>query len=846
MSKKYKVVGGIGIGILLAGLAVWGLWTWFSRQALPKTSGTIQVAGLQQPVEILRDEYGVAHIYAGNAEDLFFAEGFVHAQERFWQMEFQRRIAAGRLSEVFGESTVSTDIHLRHFNFIGNSKVVYLEMDLETRRMLDAYTAGINAYIEERTPSQLGLEFALLGLQGVKWEIEPWTPIDSLGWSMMMIYNQADVLPPELDNIELLATVGEAMYADLHPAYRADRPTILPDGEAASLKPLSEKAQPALPKLSQAEMDYLLGIRAQPERETSMANQLAKLGLGVKGASNSFVVSGQKTTTGMPLLANDPHMAVSMPAIWYQVGMHCAAKSEECPYNLRGYSLPGVPGILIGHNDRIAWGLTNASFDSEDVFLERINPANPNQYEVNGDWMEMTIQREEIIVNGKEEPVVIDVRSTRHGVVITDYLVDTHPYGYTSQDTETYALSFAWTALTPIRSTQAVMMVNKAQNWQEFGEALEFFDAGKQNWLYADVEGNIGYVLPGNIPVRAGGDGTLPVPGWNDEYAWTGFIPYDDLPRLFNPSQGFIVTANNPQIRPEESLYLIGNDFDRGQRAQRLTELIGTKTGPISLVDMQVFQTDNQSLGALETIPYLAALSFDDPLLTTARDRLLAWDGQNTLYSPEAALYNLFWKHLLADTFQDQLPEDAWPHGNHVNEDTVALLLTKPDSAWWDHLATWEIIEDRDTILRQAFEQAYEEGVQTLGEDFAKWEWGTLHTIIFKNATLGESGISLIENLFNRGPYPANGSDSVVQKTCWAADQSFDVYCIPAMRQVIDLGDLSNSRMIHSVGQSGHPASPQYDHFIELWRTFQYIPTNWERESAEAEDHQTLILQPEK
>ncbi len=238
--------------------------------------------------------------------------------------------------------------------------------------------------------------------------------------------------------------------------------------------------------------------------------------------------------------------------------------------------------------------------------------------------------------------------------------------------------------------------------------------------------------------------------------------------------------------------------------------------------------------------------SFDDTGLTSARDRLLAWDGQTTQYSPETALYNFFWKHLLAGTFHDQLPEDFWPHGNHVNEDTVTLLMQNPDSAWWDNLATGDITEDRDTILRQAFEQAYEEGVQILGEDFAKWEWGTLHTIIFKNATLGESGISLIENIFNRGPFPTNGSDSVVQKTCWAADQSFDVYCIPAMRQVIDLGDLSNSRMIHSVGQSGHPASPQYDHFIELWRTFQYIPTNWERESAEEATHQTLILEPEK
>ncbi len=597
--------------------------------------------------------------------------------------------------------------------------------------------------------------------------------------------------------------------------------------------------------MSEAEVAYLLQVRPQADTAKSISAQLASLGLGNQGASNSFVVSGQNSATGMPLLANDPHMGVSMPAIWYQLGMHCVTKSTECIYNFRGFSLPGVPGILIGHNDRIAWGLTNASYDAEDIFIERTNPANPNQYEVNGEWTEMDVRREEIIVRGQEKPTVIFVRSTRNGVVVTDYLVDSHPYTYNTESLEPYALSFAWNALEPIRTAQAVFMVNRAQNWQEFNQALKYFDAGKQNWVYADVEGNIGYVLPSKIPIRAGGDGTLPVPGWNDEYRWTGFIPADELPQFYNPSQGFIVTSNNPQIRPSESPYLIGNDYDRGQRAQRLTNLIQSTGAPITLADMQAFQTDNQSLAALEVMPYLKTISFDDPQIASARDRLLEWNGQTRMDSPEAALYNLFWVHLLAETFHDQLAEDYWLSGDHVSEDTVYYLLQDPTSAWWDDLVTGEVVEDRDAILKSAFEGAYAEGLQTLGKDLADWRWGSLHTITFENDTLGKSGIGLIENLFNRGPFPTNGSESVVQKTCWKATGTYQVTCIPAMRQVIDLGDLSNSRMIHSVGQSGHPASPFYDHLIELWRTFQYIPTHWERVDAEAGDHQLLVLEPD-
>jgi penicillin amidase len=840
MRKLFKVIGVVLVVLICLALVVGGLGYWFTRQAFPKVSGNLEAEGLSETVEILRDEYGVAHIYASTPEDLFFAEGYVHAQERFWQMEFQRRVASGRLSEIFGETTLSTDKYLRHFNFTALTEQSYAMLDDETRRIVDAYTAGVNGYITDRSPAELGLEFALLGLQGVDIDIEPWSPIDSMIWGEMMAFDQSDQLETELSNIDLLAQLGEERYADLHPPYRDDRPTIIPSEELGAGEGIRHTA---LAVLDKAEMAYLVRLSQRLSGVKIEPSLLANLGFGAAGGSNSFVVSGPKTDTGKPLLANDPHMAVLMPALWYQVGMHCKEKSADCIYNFRGFSLPGVPGILIGHNDRIAWGLTNASFDSEDVFIERINLQNPNQYEVNGEWVDMEIRREEIKIQGRDDPEVIYVRSTRNGVVATDYMVGNKPYTYGENGIEPYVLSYAWTALEPIRSLQAVAMVNRAQNRDEFVDALQYFDAGKQNWLYADVDGNIGYVLPGKVPIRAGGDGTLPVPGWNDDYVWTGFIPYDELPRVFNPAQGFIATANNPQIRYEDYPYLLSMDHDRGQRARRITDLI-QGDAQITLQEMTAIQTDNQSLAALEIIPYLKALPFDDPQVAAARTRLLEWDGQMLIDSPEAALYAFFWTQLTGEIFHDRLSENRWPWGGHSTEDAAYFILQDANSWWWDDASTAGTVETRDDTLKRAFENAYADGEEKFGETLDDWRWGDLHTIYFQNATLGKSGIGLIESIFNRGPFPVNGSESVVQKTCWSVNKPYDVFCIPAMRQVIDLGDLSNSLMIHSVGQSGHPMNPHYDDFIELWRTFQYIPSNWLRADVESGKYDLLTLEP--
>ena len=831
----------LGVVAVLA-VIITGVWLWFTRQAHPKTDGEIRLAGLLEPVEIVRDVNGVAHIYANSTEDLFFAQGYTHAQERFWQMEFQRRTAAGRLSEIFGETTLETDRYLRHFGFRQSSEGAYALLDAETKKAIDAYSRGVNAYIADRRPAQLGLEFAILGLQGTEWEIEPWTPIDSLSWGYMMIFDQGGSPSEDMSVANMIGALGSERFNDLFPAFRDNRPTII---ESSELGYLSQSDTTPLSRLNDAELSYLLDLsRAVAAGAGDLPPLLAQTMTPYGAGSNSYAISGERTATGAPILANDPHMGVMMPALWYQVGMHCRTKSDTCPYEFRGYSLPGVPGILIGHNDRIAWGLTNAAFDAEDVFIERINPDDPNQYEVNGEWVDMEIRREEIAVQGWDKPDVIFVRKTRNGVVASDSLVNASRFGAGDEGTQPYALTYAWTGLEPVQTVRAVQLIIRSQNWDDFLAAAEFFEAGKQNLLYADVDGNIGYVMPGKVPVRAGGDGTIPVPGWNDEFIWTGFIPYEDAPRVFNPAQGFIVTANNPQVVAEDYPHFLGLSQDRGQRAQRITELILADTDLINLQDVQAIQTDNGSISALEVIPYLRQLTIDDPAVAAARDRLVGWSGQMHRDSAEAALYNIFWVRLINNTYNDELLPDYYPDGKDNTADSMYHILQDPQTGWWDDVRTADITETRDDILLRSLTEAHAEGITTLGEDMDAWKWGDLHTITFRNATLGSSGIGFIENIFNRGPLPTSGSESVPQKTCWNVNNGFAVTCIPAMRQIIDLGNLDNSLMIHSVGQSGHPMHPHYDDLIETWRNLQYNPSNWSREAAEGGEHELLVLEP--
>jgi penicillin amidase len=790
------ILGGLGYGM--------------ARLQFPQTEGEIRLDGLQAPVEVYRDSWGIPHLYAANPHDLFFAQGFVHAQDRFWQMEFQRRIGSGRLSEVLGPSALSSDRFIRTVGWHRTAAAELEMLDAETRSMLEAYAEGVNAYLSTTSQSRLGLEFVMLRLIGTEVTIEPWTPLNTMTWTKIMAWDLSGNMDSELLRARIVARLGTPALAELMPPYADDMPVIVPH-------PLTAASLEAIPQT---------------------ALDVGVFGRGSDIGSNSWVVAGSRTATGMPLLANDPHLGIQMPSIWYEIGLHCETVDTDCPYDVVGSSFPGSPGVVLGHNAHIAWGATNLAPDVQDLFVERINPDNPNQYEVDGEWVDMEIVREEIRVAGEDEPVVVFARITRHGPIINDVVggeEEEWMYGW-----EPLALS--WTALEPGTVVRAIGLLDRAQNWDDFQEALSYWDVPSQNFVYADVEGNIGYQTPGRIPIRARGDGTMPVPGWGSDYEWTGTIPYDALPRAFNPEEGYIVTANNAVVGPEFP-YFLSADWNPGFRAERIVELIEADDS-LTVPEMQAIQGDSTPTWARRVLPYVVALSSEEPRLVEAIELLRAWDGRAHRDSAAAALFESFHLHLAARTFEDELGESLFGRVETRAMASLPDLLANPASLWFDDVDTAEVREQRDDVLLLGLSDAVEELTEHLGRNMAGWRWGDLHTATFENASLGQSGIRPVEMLFNRGPAEADGALHTVNNTAYSPGEPYAVAAVPSYRQIIDLQDLTRSVSMHTTGQSGHPFHPHYDDMIDPWRNVQYHRMLWTRSEVTAAAAARLTLTP--
>ena len=857
MKKAGRILSRVGIGVVILTVLAGIFGTYYLKSYVPKSvapksfpqiDGELQIAGLDGPVDIYRDGMGIPHIYASSTHDLFMAQGYVHAQDRFWQMDFWRHVGSGRLSEMLGKNALDTDKFLRTLGWRQTAEQEYAMLDAESRAILDNYTAGVNAYIQSREPVELSLEYLILtGVLNPDYTIEPWTPVQSLTWGKGMAWDLAGNMDNEIERAVLLKTLTLEQVNELFPPYPEDHPVIVSQiGEGG----LSTQLPTPISNPLDIPPENLLVLQ---ENIALLDDVLGPRGDGI--GSNSWAVSGKLTKSGMPLLANDMHLAKRMPSIWYQNALHCRPKTNACPLDVTGFSFVSVPGVVAGHNDRIAWGFTNLGPDVMDLFIERVNPDNPNQYEVNGEWVEFETRTEAINV-GSGVPVEITVRITRHGPVVSetygplkdevdpDDLEDT-PF---KEDVgialpENYVIALAWTALQPSTPFEAIWGFNKAQNWEEFREAARMFHVPAQNILYADVDGNIGYQMPGDIPIRANGDGSLPVPGWDSEHDWTGFIPFEELPYAFNPDSGYIVTANN-QTHPPEYPYLVTLDWNYGFRAERIVDMIENATGKIDVDYFQAMHADSKNLNAEVLVPILLSVELD-PELATVRDQfLVSWDFQNRADSQSAALFEWFWKNLLMKTFHDDLPENYWPKGGSRWYEVLRNLVTQSDSTWWDDKNSEAQVETRDDIFALAFEETVKQMRKEYGRDTGKWPtWGQLHIIIFQNETLGESGIGPIEGLFNRGPFETSGGSEIVNATNWKVGESFEVTGVPSEREIVDLGDLRNSLAIHTTGQSGHAYHPHYDDMAPLWASIEYYPMLWNEQAviSNAEGHLRLI-----
>jgi len=804
----------------LAGLAG-GAYYMLMRRPLPKKKGNLHLQGLHDPVEVIRDRYGVPHIYAQNEDDLFFAQGYVHAQDRLWQMEFNRRIGSGRLSEIFGEIAIEADHFCRRLGMHRAAAAEVERLPEHSKRILNAYVRGVNAFIEGNR-NKLSIEFTLL-----RFKPEPWKIMDSILWAKIMAWNLGGNWETEVIRARIVAKLGAERAAKLEAGYDPRHPLIIPPG-----------------------VEYQ-GINLGMLEQYEQLKQLS--GFGLLGASNNWVVDGTMTTTGLPILCNDPHLGQAAPSIWYEC--HLVAGNID----VIGASFPGTAGVVIGHNRHIAWGVTNAISDVEDLYIEKFNPQNSHQYEYQGKWEETQVIREEITVRGSKAPIIEEVRVTRHGPILTSV---PHPTNGNSADQDgamaEIPLALRWTGLEMCNIISSVEKLNRATNWDEFRDALRDWDAPAQNMVYADREGNIGYVMAGAIPIRARGQALLPTPGWTGEYEWNGYIPFDELPQIYNPEQHFIVTANNRVVN-DDYPYYITNEWLNGYRAQRIRDLITSKAsrGKLAPSDMAVIQGDYYALPAVEIVPYMLKIQTDEPLEKAALDVLRIWDYMLTPDSIGAAIYITFSHKLEHIVFRAMFGDDETLVQSYLGIGSTILALqngymsrSKPllirlmnerNDTWFADSAVPNSPKSWDTALASAFHAAIEELRHKLGNNISRWQYGKIHKMTY-NHPLG--AIKPLNRIFNRGPFPVGGDTDTVNMGAALPTQPEVVMTVPSFRQIVNLADLPASLSGHAPGQSGHPASKYYDDFIKPWLNVEHHPMLFERSMIKANAEGILRMIP--
>jgi penicillin amidase len=571
---------------------------------------------------------------------------------------------------------------------------------------------------------------------------------------------------------------------------------------------------------------------------------LGAYGPGV--GSNSFVATGSRTASGGALLANDPHLAPSLPGIWYQMNLTCKTVSAACPYRVGGFMFSGVPGVIIGHNDHIAWGFTNNGADVTDLAYEALRG---DRYVRDGHFQPLDVHEETIDVAGGE-PVPVTIRSTEWGPLISDVgdlqrdmIDDAFDVTTLPGEADEVAVALRWTALTPGRTADAILTLDQATNFDEFRNAASLFEVPSQNMLYADVDGHIGYQMPGNVPSRpAGNDGTMPVNAWDSSNEWLGYLPFSQLPWEYDPPREYIVAAN--QAVAQNYPGVLTEDWGYGYRSQRLGDLIEASP-PLSPESAAQLMTDTSN----EFAPVLIGELFDlDPALLTAdtvraREMLRGWDDHQDVDSAPAAYYNAVWKNVLRLTFEDELTGDLRPDGSDRWFQVLTRLFYDPLGDWWDDQST-SVVELRDGLLARAMNEATDELTTRLGPDQSSWRWGDLHQLELESPTLGKSGIAPLEALFNRGPFDTAGGNGIVDATGWTPYRGYGVDWVPSMRMVVDLHDFDASRWVQLTGQSGHVFSPHYTDQFAAWAAGATYPWQFSVDAVRLAADQTLVLQP--
>lgn len=803
MHTRVKIILGIGATLILVGFSLFIFLYYLVTKSFPRTDGSLKVAGLSAEVNVHRDEYGVPHIFAQSEHDLYFAVGFIHAQDRLWQMELARRAGAGTLAEALGERAVKFDKMFRTIGISKQARAIAASLDEKTREPLQAYADGVTSFIRLNKGSY-PIEFDLLKIEPAPWTIEHTLIISRLmGWEL----NYSRWVDITLG--ELVEKFGEAKAEEIFPTWPEGAPIIIPEGLRGK-------------RVAELGKEFL---RIEQEYREFIGSP------GLQTGSNAWVVSGSKSVTGKPILANDPHLMFTVPGRWYE--LHAVAPGID----VAGASIAGVPFVVIGRNQHIAWGVTNAMLDDEDFYVEQVDSVqHPAMYRFNNGWRRMDQQVDTILVRNSA-PILLTIYRTHRGPIVNRI----EPSAQFSRN----LLSMRWTGQELSNEAQTFYELNKASNWNEFQNALKHFAVPAQNFVYADFEGNIGYRTAGIIPIRKTKSPTLPFPGWTNDYDWKGFVSFDEMPHVLNPPDGFIATANNKIIADSYPHY-VSNLWEPHWRITRITELL--KNQPkCSVEDFQRFQLDVLSPHAREIIP-LIIKSYEgqevkNPDIQTALNYFRNWNFEMKKENVATTLFEVFFVKMIHNTFEDEMGSDllgVYDTLASLPLSVTTKLMLKGSSSWFDNVTTPQV-ETMNDVIHKSLEDAINELKKTHGGELKEWQWGKLHQVEFPHIFGGEK---MLKPVFNLGPFPTGGSHSTLNKGDYPLGGSFAHFVGPSTRQIFDLSDMDNGRAVTPAGQSGQVFQRHYNDQLQLWLAGGYRHWIMSKSRIVNSNYHHLVLKP--
>ena len=794
MGKKGKVIIGLAGVVIVVALAAVLFFRYQIRKSFPQTDGTVSIAGIEQPVRIIRDSYGVPRIEAENEHDLMFAQGYVHAQDRLWQMDMNRRVGEGRLSELFGFETLPFDKMFRIVGIRDISEKIEQSLTTESRDRLQWYADGVNAFIASHK-GKYPVEFDML-----RYDPEEWTPVHSIMIGRLMAWELNLSWWTDLTYGAIAERVGPQKLLDILPPFP---PEVAPTVPAETWK-----------KYAGLTGDFL---------RTAQSFAAAWGPAGILGGSNAWVVGPAKASRGKVILANDTHLELQSPSKWYELQLQAPG------YNVCGMSIPGVPGIVAGHNRRIVWGVTNLMADDADFYLERIDTTDGEKYLYNGQWYPVSRREETIRVKG-DTLIPVVVRSTRHGPIVSDIQTPLKKASYP------YTASMRWTGAEISDQIEAFNKIDRASNWGEFTRGVSEFSGPGQNFVYGDEEGNIGYWCGVKLPIRGKQSTLLPLPGWDPATEWKGFVPFEQLPHLFNPPEGYIATANN-KIVDDTYPYHITDLWEPASRIVRLREVLGAQ-GKFAAEDFERLQNDMLSHQAQRMMPHVLAALNDSALGVpdeqTVREYMKSWNFTFTREDIATTIYQEFFVRLIQNIYQDEMGDSLfhdWVLLGNIPIRVTTKLLEDGTSSWFDDVRT-DSVETCGQIIRKSLREAIFNLRQQMGTQMKDWRWGARHAVTFRHPF---GLVRPLDRLFNVGPFPYGGGSTTLVSGEYSFNEPFAVTVGASFRQIFDFADPDQWRAVLPPGQSGQVLHPHYDDQAQLWLNSAYRMETSRREEGQWE-----------